>query len=112
MYKTDEIVEQERFISNGQAINLHADTNRFRIASVTVNEEHEELRLTVYDSRTNTGIAFNLFPSELGVEPESEDGLPLRYVVQVVTVGIKGYQNELFSDVIHPYHTDPEDVRG
>jgi len=110
MYKTDVEREQERMI--GANMTLAVDVNRFKVSHVIANEEADEVQVGLYDTRTNTGIVLNLMPSGLGEEPESPDGLELRYVVQLVTVGLKGYQDELFSDVIHPYQLDPDDDRG
>lgn len=102
----------EREIQNRQANNIHADINRFKVVHVITNEEQDAVSVGIYDTRTNTGINFNLVPSMLGCEPESEDGLPLRYVAQVVTVGRKGTLEVEWDDVIDPtdWEADSRDV--
>ena len=87
---------------NLRAIDIRADVNRFKVAHVTANEEGDTVCVGIYDTRTNTGINFNLMPSALGCEPENEDGLDTRYVAQVVTVGRKGTMEIEWDDVMDP----------
>ena len=43
----------------------------------------------------------NLYPMEGGPEPESEDGLPLRFCLDVVLVESDGQRKVLYEDVVY-----------
>ena len=104
-YKTEDELEMERQRLTCQAVSIHQDVTRFKIAHAVTDDEADHASMAVYDTRTNHGIVMNLFPMEGDVEPEAlsdESHLPTRFQVEIVLVSPKGERFAMFEDVIHP----------